>query len=69
MDNLFENDQLFFGWSDNLAPDNLAPDNLAPRQFGTNIVAYYPSRPLLTLVAKLSYNLFDKILKSLSMID
>ena len=48
---------------------NLAPDNLAPRQFGTNIVAYYPSRPLLTLVAKLSYNLFDKILKSLSMID
>ena len=32
MDNLFENDKLFFGWS-----DNLAPDNLAPRQFGTKI--------------------------------
>ena len=33
MDNLFENDQLFFGWS-----DNLAPDNLAPGQFGTNMI-------------------------------
>ena len=30
-------------------------DNLAPGQFGTNIVVYYPSFPLLTLIAKLSY--------------
>ena len=35
MDNLFENDQLFFGWSDNLAPDNLAPRQFGTRQFGT----------------------------------
>ena len=44
-------------------------DNLAPGQFDTNIVVYYSSFPLLTLAAKLSYNPFDKIPKSLSMID